>query len=248
TAHEMEAAPLEPFSAAATQPAPDAPADTEKITAPAAAEDAPQVAAITTPPLAHDGWPPLDALDETAALPAQRKRKPSGLWIAGILLLTLLLAGQGVYDYRTDLARDYPTLKPALQQLCALIGCDLPLPRRIDQVSIEASTLQTDPARPQLFILHATLRNRAAYVMAYPSLDLSLTDIQDKVVVRRVLSPAAYLPKTTDPAAGMAASSDAAITLYLKKTAGLHAAGYRLALFYPHELPPIRRQVIVTPP
>jgi len=203
---------------------------------------------MATPSVSHDEWPPLETLDETAALPARKKRKPSGLWIVGILLLTLLLAGQGAYNYRTGLARDYPVLKPALQRLCALIGCDLPLPRQMNQVSIEASELQTDPTRPQLFILHATLRNRAAYVMAYPSLDLSLTDIQDKVVVRRMLSPAAYLLKTTDPAAGMAASSDTAITLYLRKTTGLHAAGYRLALFYPHELPPIRRQVIVTPP
>jgi hypothetical protein len=53
--------------------------------------------------------------------------------------------------------------------------------------------LQIDPGRNKLLALQATLRNRAAYVQAYPALELTLTDTNDKVIARRVLQPDEYL-------------------------------------------------------
>ena len=69
-------------------------------------------------------------------------------------------------------------------------------------LSIEASDLQADPAHRGLLILTATLRNRAAWPLAYPYLELTLTDAQDRVVVRRALAPADYAGGTVDLAAG----------------------------------------------
>ncbi len=55
--------------------------------------------------------------------------------------------------------------------------------------SIDASDLQADPAHQGLLILTATLRNRGRSPCAYPHLELTLTDAQDQVVVRRALAP-----------------------------------------------------------
>ncbi len=237
--------PQKPLSAATIPPTLESAPGTPTENAPPPKAEA---EAEAEPFVPRDEWLPVEALDEVESLPTKRERKHSGLWLIGTVLLALLLAGQAIYDYRVDLARDHHVFKPVLQQLCTFIGCTIPLPRQINRVSIEASELQSDPTRPQLFVLHATLKNRASYIMAYPSLELSLTDIQDKVVVRRIFNPTTYLPKTVRPATGMTPSANVAITLYLEKTPGLQAAGYRLTLFYPRELPPIRRRVIVTPP
>ena len=46
-------------------------------------------------------------------------------------------------------------------------------------------------------MLHVLLRNRAPYTQAYPSLELTLTDLQDQAIARRIFQPAEYL-KTAD--------------------------------------------------
>ena len=77
-------------------------------------------------------------------------------------------------------------------------------------LSIEASDLQADPAHRGLLILTATVRNRAGWPLAYPHLELTLTDAQDRVVVRRALAPADYAGGTADLQRGIAANGEVA--------------------------------------
>ena len=81
-------------------------------------------------------------------------------------------------------------------------------------------------------ILAATVRNRASYALAYPHLELTLTDAQDQVVVRRALAPADYAGGTAELAGGIAGNSEVAIKLFIDASATTQA-GYRLYLFYP---------------
>jgi len=147
-----------------------------------------------------------------------------------LLLATLVL--QGAYFYRVDLAARYPELRPALERLCGIAGCTISLPRNPDLWSIEASTLEADPARASLVTLHAVLRNRAGFPQDYPAVELTLTDTRDEMVARRVFPPGEYLPKNTELARGMAAGGEVTVKLHLD-LGELKAAGYRLYLFYP---------------
>ena len=63
--------------------------------------------------------------------------------------------------YRAELAVAAPGLRPLLASACAALDCDIPLPRHVDQVSIEASDLQVDPAQGGAPTPSATLKNRA---------------------------------------------------------------------------------------
>ena len=99
-------------------------------------------------------------------------------------------------------------------------------------LSIEASDLQADPAHRGLLILTATVRNRARWPLAYPHLELTLTDAQDQPVVRRALAPAEYAGGTADLAGGMPANGEVAIKLFIDASATTQA-GYRLYMFYP---------------
>ena len=148
------------------------------------------------------------------------------------LLLVAALAAQLVFRFRSEIAVTLPSLRPALELLCRALDADIPLPRHVELVSIETSDLQADPARGNLLVLNATLRNRANYGQAYPSLELTLTDTQDAAIARRVFAPAEYLPAKIPAGQPFAANSDIGVHLWIEAKE-ISAAGYRLYVFYP---------------
>ena len=163
--------------------------------------------------------------------PAARSALKTALWAIGCLLLALTAAGQLAYHFRSDIARAQPALKPLLENACARLGCTVPAPRQPDQVSIEASELTPEAGRAPLLRLSALLRNSAGFAQDWPHLELTLTDTADRAVVRRVLSPADYLPAGALSATFDAASERSVSLLIDPADSG--AGGYRLYVFYP---------------
>jgi hypothetical protein len=117
-----------------------------------------------------------------------------------------------------------------------VLGCDLPLPRKPEMMSIESSDLQAHSTNPGVMVLSATLRNRAPFAQMPPALELTLTDLQDQPVARRVLNAADYAPRgttagnTADPL--FPANTEVPVKVYLEASS-VKATGYRLYLFYP---------------
>ena len=151
-------------------------------------------AVLAEPAAAHPAKPG-DESDENsfdfgpiaAADPAKHARRWT--WLLGALVLLLVLLAQAAYYYRSAVIVLFPQARPYAAELCAALGCDLPLPRRIELISIEASDLQADTANPNIMVLSATLKNRAIFGQQLPLLELTLTDAQDLPLVRRVLAP-----------------------------------------------------------
>lgn len=154
------------------------------------------------------------------------------LWLMGALILLLVLLAQAAYQYRSVVILLFPESRPYAAALCANLGCDLPLPRRIELMSIEASDLQADTTNPNVMVLSATLRNRAIFNQQYPLLELTLTDAQDQPVVRRVLAPQDYVSKAANTQIGFGANTEIAIKMFIEGSQ-VKATGYRLYLFYP---------------
>jgi predicted Zn finger-like uncharacterized protein len=151
-------------------------------------------------------------------------------WVAGSAMLLFALAAQAAYFYRTELASNYPGLKPALIRVCKTFGCSVPLPQRPKLINVEASDLQIiDAARPGMIQLTATLRNHAGYDLAYPALDLVLTNTKEHTLARRIFLPEEYLEHGKEPKAGIPANAEITIRLDLD-TGDLGAAGFRLDL------------------
>lgn len=165
-----------------------------------------------------------------AADPAKRARRWP--WLLGALLLLALLLAQAAYYYRSALVVLFPQAKPYAAALCANLGCDLPLPRHVEMISIEASDLQADTTNPNVMVLSATLKNRAVFDQQLPLLELTLTDAQDQPVVRRVLSPGDYIGKNSGVITSFAANSEIAVKVFIEGSQ-IKATGYRLYLFYP---------------
>lgn len=170
--------------------------------------------------------------------PAQRRRKArmrrgTG-WAA--LLLAALLGLQVAYFQRDRLAASAPALQPALAALCDLARCTLAPVRQIESVSLDSSSFTQ--LRPDAFRLSFVLKNESQIVLAMPALEVTLTDNQDRAVVRRVVLPAEFAP----PAQPLAAGGEFAGSLVLGLAADTANApeprssgitGYRVLAFYP---------------
>ncbi len=142
------------------------------------------------------------------------------------LFLAAALVVQLALYFRTELVQRIPGLNGIFEA----VAVDVPLPRNSDLVTIETSDLQSDKVRG-LLVLQATLHNRAAFDQAWPSLELTLTNTQDAVLARRVLSVDDYLlPASKTPT--FSAHAELAIRLWIEAKE-IGAAGYRLYIFYP---------------
>ncbi|MFK3740207.1 DUF3426 domain-containing protein [Massilia sp. TN1-12] len=178
---------------------------------------------------------PHDDVDEPEFVKRSRRLERSGrtrrvLLGAGSAVLLLALLAQGVTTWRNVLAARSPALKPVLEGACALLGCRVALPAQVDNLAIETGELAT--LGPGTYSLHTLLRNQGNLVQAWPSIELELTDDDNKPVLRRVFTPAEYLPRGTAPDAGFAARSEQPVRLHFALR-DVTPSDYHLFVFYP---------------
>jgi predicted Zn finger-like uncharacterized protein len=173
--------------------------------------------------------------DEPEFVKRSRRQERMGrtqrmLMAAGAVVLLLVLLAQAVTAFRNTLAAQHPGLKSALVGACAVLGCRVELPAQAENLVIETGELTT--LGPNTYALNTLLRNQGSLVLAWPSIELELTDANDKPVLRRVLAPADYLPRGTSPATGFGPHSEQPVALHFTLD-GLQPSGYHTFVFYP---------------
>lgn len=166
----------------------------------------------------------------------------AGAAAAALGLFALALA-QAALLWRDPLAAQHPGWAGPLQALCRVAGCQVQPLHRIEQLSVDASGLSrveppamADEAAsaaaaaspsPQ-YRLNLTLRNRAETALAAPAVELSLTDSNGQLVLRKVLR----LAELGAPGPVLAAGQELSLQALL--TVGEHRIdGYTVELFYP---------------
>ena len=187
---------------------------------------------------------------------AQRQafwRHPAMRAVLSLMAVTLLLtlSLQLMHQFRDLIAAWHPASRPLLSQWCELAHCSLAPPLRLEALQVDNLELvRTSSDGPDSYRLTVVVRNQAAIDLAWPHVDLTLTDDNGAVIARRVFSPndaqwldtadakasAAEAAKAATAAASVptAAPSQRSTTLqwHLKAT-DLHPAGYTAELFYP---------------
>jgi len=163
-----------------------------------------------------------------APAPAAGVGKQLLMWTL-LLVLLLSLVLQLALSQRHWLAAHWPALRPALQALCEPLACRGDPLRQLDAVVIEGSAFQR--LLPDRFRVSFTVRNNADLPVATPALELTLTDAQDQVLLRRVV-PASELeaPVTLDPRAEIRLVRDLTVSDAARPA---DVSGYRLLLFHP---------------
>ncbi len=193
-----------------------------------------------------------EAAEDTAKVSfvrdAQRKafwKKPLTRVLLGLLALLLLalLIAQWMIQQRDALAAMQPKLVPLLQVLCAPVRCEIGPPRRIDSLVVDSSTFNRLGA--DAYRLSFTLKNVDVMPVAMPSMEVTLTDTQDKTVVRRIVPPAQF--GATGPTLAALSEIEGVVVMKVSgdatasgatpsPSAGalpLRVGGYRILAFYP---------------
>lgn len=241
----VETPPSLPGTFETPEPAtPEAPADHPATMAASIEPDLPSSAAVEA--VSEPAIPPdtaaavaAEAMGKArrgAAAEARRARARHlagvALWLIAGLALIAALGVQTVQRFHRDIVARFPAATDARDALCARLPCEWNLPRQIESIVIASSALEPLPGRPKGLLLSATLDNRSPRMLAYPHLELTLTNEREQPVLRRVITPDEYLKGKSPPESGLAGGGELVISLPLE-TSAPEASGYRLYVFYP---------------
>ena len=229
--------PLEPheqFEPLRDLPPPQDDAPDSMYDLPPAAELVPPVPDETNDLVASEAA--LSAFPEQVGFVRQAQRRawwqrPAVRWSLALLSLLLCvgLLLQWVLFERDRIAALRPDLGPALNALCAPLGCRVEPLRWVQALSIDSTTLaRRGNGR---YVLEVVLRNASVFELSMPALELSLTDVRDQLLLRRVILPAelAAAPATVPANNTLTLRVD----VLIDGPVGEALAGYRTLVFYP---------------
>jgi len=193
------------------------------------------------PPSAHRE----SAVARSAAVPpahtpvAAPDRKPASRGrvvrssLLGVLVVVLLLGAALQYAWwqREYFRVVWPPSQVAYEAVCRISGCKLTPVHDIDLLQIADMSLR-EIDDPHHLALALTIRNRAGLTLAYPSVELTLTDNHNQAAIRKVIAPAQYLSDPTLQDNGIGPRAQVLIGIRVDTTT-VPASNYRVKIFYP---------------
>ena len=152
------------------------------------------------PSVTYDDEPLRMDADDTDGYPAPNyeRRNTSLFLILGIFLGLLVLIGQSLVVYRNQLANVAPSLRPTLQQICQVVGCELGSDKNLASLQLKNWVLKPDlAAKPQEGVtalrLQFILRNNDARAQVWPLLVINLKNPQGLIEITKILEPREYV-------------------------------------------------------
>ncbi len=168
--------------------------------------------------------PPRSAATPTAREDAARTGAPAfiprrsqksaagavGFWRSASVLLLLALFAQVAWAERASWI-DRAAVRNWLEPLCAELRCRLPL--RHDQASLRlvSRDIRPHPSVAGALLISATLRNEAPFAQAFPTLKVTLSNLDEQRIAMRRFAPREYLGATWSPQEGIAAGASVAL-------------------------------------
>lgn len=172
-------------------------------------------------------------IDDLTTDPKFKLDKPKlNIWLILLALLLVILALlQSIYFLRSTIAVNYPQFKPYLQQACAYLNCKVNLPQQLELLTIDDSDMQESDDYQSVINFSSLLINNAPHAQAYPNIELTLTDIDDKPVLRKLVRPQEYLNSGVNIVDGLMGREEVRINLAIN-VQNLSVAGYRVLITY----------------
>jgi len=175
--------------------------------------------AAPAPAPAAAALPPAEAVTTPSFLRLPGARLPTPRWQWGMVagLAAVLLVQIAVAD-RARLAADAGT-RPWIAGLCSVLRCSVPAWREPAAFSMLSRDVRPVPGQAGALQVQASIRNDARWAQAWPSLRLSLSDADGRVIGTNVFAPADYLERATDPAATLEPGQSAQISFRVREPA-----------------------------
>lgn len=185
----------------------------EPLSAEAASADPsmPKTEATASPPTTLPGRKPRSVPSFVRAPPPAPVPRRHWLRVGAIAGLTLLLGLQLLLADRARLAAD-ARWRPMLVRLCGVLRCSLPPWREPSAFTVLSRDVRAHPTMPGVLRVTATFRNDARWPQPWPSLLLTLSDLDGRNVGARVFTATEYLgaPPTRS---GLASGQSATIAM-----------------------------------
>lgn len=124
------------------------------------------------------------------------------VWSIGILCLTLAACAQLLYFKRTELTRN-TDLRPYLTQLCELAKCEIPELKDISRLELSSKNVYSHPNVDNSLMITAVIVNQASFAQAFPTLQVSFTNLVGDIIMARQFNPGEYLDTNEDKLSDM---------------------------------------------
>ncbi len=159
--------------------------------------------------------PPMPRGARRGALPtfARSRRAPARgnrRWLAASAVLLLTLGAQIAWSQRANWIDD-GRVRGVLEPLCARLHCQLPLRHDASALELLSRDIQPHPSVADALIISATLHNTAPYAQAWPTVEVALSDLDDKRIAMRRFQPRDYLADANTVAQGIAAGASSSL-------------------------------------
>ena len=139
-------------------------------------------------------------LNRIEGLDVRRGRR----WAANsCIALLLLLVFQYAWFMAGDLAATFPSVAPALDEFCAVTGCETNRRRSEDGIRVVSRTVRPHAEYTSALSVKATLENRSPEVRPFPVVVFVLYGRDGRSVASRAFEPAEYLDGGTVPTGGL---------------------------------------------
>ncbi len=148
--------------------------------------------------------------------------------VLGILILLFVI--QGLLLARNWLSARFPDAKPALAFIAGAVGQTIEIPRNLSMLTIEGFDVQST-GRADILMVSAILRNQSKYAVLWPAMELTLTGVDGRPILRKVLLPKEYLNQAPTER-GVPGNSEHPIRIGLQ-TEPIEAKGFSVNIFYP---------------
>ncbi len=152
------------------------------------------------------------------------------LWLLLAIPLLFLLTVQYAYFNIKSLSQD-ADLRPSLSLMCGLLGCELPLQSTPRMIKLAERDIRAHPSKKGILLVKAVMINNAPYRQTFPTMQLSMQDINGRTISGRRFLPDEYLSdKTIDTAAGIPPKHTIKVELQLLDP-GKEAVGFEFDFF-----------------
>ncbi|MDY0272732.1 MAG: DUF3426 domain-containing protein [Advenella sp.] len=152
------------------------------------------------PSVSYDDEPLKMDAEDSGNYPASGydQRNTSIYWILAIFLGLLVFIAQSLVVYRNQLANVAPSLRPTLERICQVAGCELGSDKNLASLQPKNWVLKPDlAAKPQEGVtalrLQFTLRNNDARAQVWPLLVINLKNPQGLIEITKILEPKEYV-------------------------------------------------------
>jgi predicted Zn finger-like uncharacterized protein len=133
-------------------------------------------------------------------------------WIVGSIALLLGLGAQAAWAARERLLAE-PQVLEFVMAACERLGCSLPAVPDRSRIVLTARDVRPHPSVPAALIISASMINQAPFAQPFPTVEITLSDVNERRIALRRFAPEEYLGDLRAMAAGLPAGGSASLSL-----------------------------------